>query len=249
MSGATAPLRPLGSRSALVTGASRGIGRATALGLAAEGAHVALLARDAEALESLAETIRRTHDVHAIVLPCDVRDPTAVAIAVGRLGDALGGVPDVLVNNAGTFTLAPLDETTPDAFAAALDANLVAPYRFVHAFVGAMQSRGTGHIVTVGSIADRAAFPGNAAYAPSKFGLRGLHEVLREELRGSGVRATLVSPGATDTALWDAIDPDSRPGFTPRARMLRPDDVAAAIVYAVTAPPHVNVDELRLSPA
>jgi NADP-dependent 3-hydroxy acid dehydrogenase YdfG len=130
-----------------------------------------------------------------------------------------------------------------------LDANLVAPFRFVHAFLGAMRARGSGHVVTIGSIADRVAFPENGAYAASKFGVRGLHEVLREELRGSGVRATLVSPGPVDTALWDAVDPDNRPGFTPRARMLHPDDVAAAILYAVTAPPRVNVDELRLTPA
>ena len=75
-------------------------------------------------------------------------------------------------------------------------------------------------LVTIGSIADRAIFPGNAAYSASKYGLRALHEVLRAELRGSGVRATLVSPGPVDTELWDPIDPDNRPGFTPRAQML-----------------------------
>jgi NADP-dependent 3-hydroxy acid dehydrogenase YdfG len=101
--------------------------------------------------------------------------------------------------------------------------------------------------VTVGSIADRAAFPENGAYAASKFGLRGLHEVLRAELRGTGVRATLISPGPVDTALWDAVDPDNRPGFTPRASMLDPDAVANAVIYAVTQPADVNIDELRLS--
>ncbi len=74
-----------------------------------------------------------------------------------------------------------------------------------------------------------------------------LHEVLREELAGSGVRATLVSPAATDTPIWDPIDPDHTPGFPPRASMLRPDDVADAVLWAVTRPAHVNVDELRLS--
>jgi NADP-dependent 3-hydroxy acid dehydrogenase YdfG len=110
-----------------------------------------------------------------------------------------------------------------------------------------MRARGSGSIVTIGSIADRTAFPENGAYAASKFGVRGLHEVLRAELRGSGVRATLVSPGPTDTPIWDALDPDNRPGFTPRAAMLRPEAVAAAVLYAVSQPPAVNVDELRLS--
>jgi len=226
--------RPLAGRSALVTGASRGIGRATADALAAAGARVLRVAR----------TVRGDD-----ALVCDVQNAAQVDATIAEARARLGGAPDLVVNNAGAFALAPLEATSPDDFAATLDANLVAPFRFVRGFLAAMRERGSGHIVTVGSIADRAAFPENGAYAASKFGVRGLHEVLREELRGSGVRATLVSPGPVDTTLWDAIDPDTRPGFTPRARMLRPEDVAAAILYAVTAPARVNVDELRLTPA
>ncbi|MEP6622581.1 MAG: SDR family NAD(P)-dependent oxidoreductase, partial [bacterium] len=81
----------------------------------------------------------------------------------------------------------------------------------------------------------------------SKFGLRALHEVMRSELRGSGIRVSLVSPGAVDTGLWDDIDPDNRPGFTARVDMLSPDAVADAVLYVVTAPLDVNVDEMRLS--
>jgi NADP-dependent 3-hydroxy acid dehydrogenase YdfG len=101
--------------------------------------------------------------------------------------------------------------------------------------------------VTIGSIADRVAFSGNAAYAASKFGLRGLHEVLRAELKGTGVRASLVSPGPVDTPLWDAIDSKDRDGHTPRAEMLPADALADAVHYVVSAPASVNVDELRLS--
>jgi NADP-dependent 3-hydroxy acid dehydrogenase YdfG len=110
-----------------------------------------------------------------------------------------------------------------------------------------MRDRGAGHIVTVGSIADRVAYPGNAAYASSKFALRALHEVLRLELRGTGVRASLVSPGPVDTPLWDAIEPAHRVGHTPRTEMLPADAVADAVRYVVVAPAEVNVDELRLS--
>jgi NADP-dependent 3-hydroxy acid dehydrogenase YdfG len=99
----------------------------------------------------------------------------------------------------------------------------------------------------VGSVAGRVAFPENGAYAASKFGLRGLHEVLRAELIGTGVRSTLVSPGPVDTAMWDDVDPDRRPGFTPRARMLRPEAVAAAVVFAIEQPADVNVDEIRIA--
>ena len=110
-----------------------------------------------------------------------------------------------------------------------------------------MRARGRGHIVTIGSSADRTVLPENAAYAASKHGVRALHEILRLELRGSGIRASLVSPGPVDTTLWDSIDPDNRPGFTTRADMLRAAAVADAVLYAITQPADVNVDELRLS--
>ena len=183
----------------------------------------------------------------AIPLVCDLADAQAVPRAVTAIVSALGHAPDVLVNNAGAFALASIDKLDPADFAASLDINLVAPFRLIHAFLPAMKARGTGHIVTIGSVADRAVFPENASYAPSKFGARALHEVLRLETRGSGVRATLVSPAQVDTPLWDAIDPDTREGFTPRSEMLRPEAVAEAVLYAVTQPREVNVDELRLS--
>jgi NADP-dependent 3-hydroxy acid dehydrogenase YdfG len=104
-------------------------------------------------------------------------------------------------------------------------------------------------VVTIGSIADRQVFPENVSYAASKFGARAVHEVMREELRGSGVRVSLVSPAPVDTAIWDAIDPDHRPGFTPRAMMLRPEAVADAVLFVLTRGADVNIDELRLSRA
>ena len=245
-----APPLPLAGRTALVTGASRGIGRATALALASAGARVALLARSADALETLASEIAEQaarSGGGAVTVPCDLTDDAAVAGAVARASDALGGAPDVLVNNAGAFIIAPVERLSPADFRATLDTNLVAPFLLVHAVVQAMRERGSGTIVTVGSIADRVTFPENGAYAASKYGLRAMHEVVRAELRGSGVRATLVSPGPVDTPLWDAIEPDSREGFTPRAAMLSADAVADAILYVVTRPAAVNVDELRLT--
>jgi NADP-dependent 3-hydroxy acid dehydrogenase YdfG len=92
-------------------------------------------------------------------------------------------------------------------------------------------------------------FPENVSYAASKFGARAVHEVMREELRGSGVRVSLVSPAPVDTAIWDAIDPDHRPGFTPRAMMLRPEAVADAVLFVLTRGADVNIYELRLSRA
>ena len=164
-----------------------------------------------------------------------------------RIHEALGGTPDLLVNNAGTFVVAPIASTTPETFDRMVALNLSVPYRLVFAFLDAMRARGRGHIVTIGSIADHIAFAGNAAYAASKFGLRGLHEVLRGEITGSGVRGTLISPGAVDTELWDSLDAATRATFPQGADMLSATDVADAVMFAVTRPERVNVDEIRLS--
>jgi NADP-dependent 3-hydroxy acid dehydrogenase YdfG len=201
-----------------------------------------MLARGEDGLRTAASSIgdRATYRV------CDLGNPSAIATAAGEIRRD-EGVPDIVVNNAGTFPLASISATSVDDFAATLAVNLTGPFALVRAFIGDMAGRGSGHIVTIGSIADRNIFAENGAYAASKFGLRALHEVMRCELRGSGVRTTLVAPGPVDTHIWDEIDPDHRPGFTPRRDMLGADDVARAIVFAVTQPEGVNVDELRLS--
>jgi NADP-dependent 3-hydroxy acid dehydrogenase YdfG len=234
---------PLTGRTAVVTGASRGIGQAVARALVSAGAHVCLVARSQPQLEQVAAELGTL----ASVYPCDLTDANAVARMTEAVLAAAGGSVDVLVNNAGTFPLAPIVDTAPALFEQTLAANLAAPFRVLHALLPAMKARAVGHVVTIGSVADRRIFGGNGAYSASKFGARALHEVLREELAGSGVRATLVSPAATDTPIWDPIDPDHTPGFPPRASMLRADDVADAVLWAVTRPAHVNVDELRLS--
>lgn len=227
---------------AIVTGGSRGIGLATATMLARGGAKVVLVARTADALRQAAQ--RLGPDVSAV--PCDVGDRAAVERAIERIQSS-HGTPHILVNNAGVFRIAAVEQTSPEDFAAALQVNLFAPFLFVRAFLGAMKTERRGHVITIGSIADRAIYSGNAAYSATKFGARAMHEVLRAELKGSGVRATLVSPGPVDTGLWDEVDPDSKPGFTPRSEMLSPEAVAAAVEFALNRPAEVNVDELRLS--
>jgi NADP-dependent 3-hydroxy acid dehydrogenase YdfG len=237
------PTDRLAGTTAVITGASRGIGLAIARAFVDEGARVALISRSEDTLRQHAQSLGG----RVTVIACDVTAASAVASAAGRIQHELHGPPDILVNNAGAFEVAPVEQTTPAMFATALDTNLVAPFLFVRELLPAMRARGRGHIVTIGSIADRTVLPENAAYAASKHGVRALHEILRLELRGSGIRASLVSPGPVDTTLWDSIDPDNRPGFTPRADMLRAAAVADAVLYAVTQPADVNVDELRLS--
>jgi NADP-dependent 3-hydroxy acid dehydrogenase YdfG len=229
-------------RVAVVTGASRGIGLATATMLARGGAKVVLVARGVSALEAAARSLGKG----AAVVACDLADAIAIDRAVAEIRQAHGS-PDILVNNAGIFRIASVDRTSVDDFTLAMQVNLVAPFAFIRGFLAAMKAGRRGHIVTIGSIADRSIYPENAAYSASKFGARAMHEVLRAELKGSGVRATLVSPAPVDTALWDEINPDARPGFTPRRDMLPPEAVAQAVEFALTRPVEVNIDELRLS--
>ena len=227
----------LARRVAVVTGASRGIGAATAELLAGEGAQVIRVARSLSA-----GTHGSFHDV-----PCDLTDPAQV----NRLGVRIvtqHGAPDIVVSNAGSFLLRPLEETDPAEFQQQLAVNLAAPFHVARAFLPAMRKAGKGSFISVGSVADHVGFPENAAYAASKFGLRGLHETLVAEYRGSGVRLTLVSPGATDTEMWDGVELEQRPEFTPRSGMLRPNDVAEAILFVATRPSHVHIDWLRIGP-
>lgn len=183
-------------------------------------------------------------DAPTIDLPCDLTRSDQVERTIGAVLDTLG-VPDILVSNAGAFLLKPFAETSEAELRAQLEANLVGAFAVLRALAPRMAAA-AGHIVTIGSVADHAALPGNAAYAASKFALRGLHETLRAEFRGSGLRLTLISPGATDTGLWDPVNPDARDDLPDRATMLRPADVADAVRFAVTRPAHVQIDLVRL---
>lgn len=226
----------LGGRVAVVTGASRGIGAATAEALHQAGARVVRVART---LSPAGEFVD---------IPADLTDPAQVEALADRVQRELGP-PDVIVSNAGGFLLRPLEQTSVADFDAQLSINLRAAFAVARAFLPMLRGAGRGTFVTVGSVADHVGFPENAAYAASKYGLRGLHETLVAEYRGTGVRLALVSPGPTDTDIWAPFEPDRREGLPSRARMLRPADVADAILFIATRPPHVLIDWLRLGPA
>jgi len=222
---------------ALVTGASRGIGLAVADALRASGMHVV----------SLARTVREGTFERRTDIACDLTDPASVERAVGRV-EQEPGLPDIIVNNAGVFFIKPLAETTYEDFTRTLATNLTAAFLIARALVPKMVKRGSGHLVTIGSISDYIGFSDSTAYAASKFGLRGMHEVIRQETAKSGVRTTLISPGPVDTDIWNAVDPDSKPGFTKRKDMMRAEDIAAAVLYAVMQPERIDVTEIRLLP-
>ena len=231
-------MTPLSGQLAVVTGASRGIGAATATALHEVGASVVRVSR------TLSEGgPSGFHD-----LRCDLTDVRQIVQVSTQVMEEWG-TPDLVVNNAGTFLLKPFEAIDPAELDAQLALNLRAPFLVAQCFLPAMRAVGRGLLINVGSVSDHQSFPENTAYAASKFGLRGWHQALAAEYRGTGVRLTLVSPGATDTDVWDPINPDGRGDLPSRAEMLRPSDVADAIVFAATRPPHATVEWLRLRPA
>jgi NADP-dependent 3-hydroxy acid dehydrogenase YdfG len=153
-----------------------------------------------------------------------------------------------VINNAGTFLLKPLAETTKHEFESNLAVNLTGPFLVLRELLPHLIRHDRAHVVTIGSVADHIPFPGNAAYGASKYGLRGLHEVVTRELSTTDVRTTLISPGPTDTDLWEELDAKDE-SLMDRADMLHADDVAQAVLFAVTRPPRANVELIRMSPA
>ena len=230
----------LAGKTVLVTGGSRGIGHAIGRRLCQQQARVLLVARNESTLAEAARALG------ADWYPADVTEPGAVERLTKDTGARWGAAPDVVVHSAGAFALAPIAETTVEAFDEQVAVNLRAVFLLTRALLPGMLARGSGHIVTIGSIAGRQAFPDNGAYAASKFGVRGLHEVLRAELRGTGVRASLIEPAATDTELWDRIDRKRFPDLPARSSMLDVDQVAEAVLYALSRPAGVVVPNLSI---
>jgi NADP-dependent 3-hydroxy acid dehydrogenase YdfG len=227
---------------AIVTGAGRGIGRAVALAFAAEGARVVLASRSRADLAAVAGTIREQGG-NALALPTDVTQDAAVEALVDQAAAQLGRI-DILVTAAGVAAFGPVAGTKPADWDGMLAVNLRGAMVCCRAVLPVMQRQRRGTIINVGSIAAKRAIPGGAAYAATKAGLAAFSAVLAEEVRANGIRVGVVVPGAVDTPLWDAI-----PGGPDRARMLRPDDVARAVLLMTSLPPSATLEELTLMPA
>ncbi len=202
-----------------------------------------MVARTREKLEEVAARIGND----AIVAVADLSDEASASSAAREIRTAIGGAPDILVNNAGLFRIVELADEGVEDFAKVLRTNLLAPFLMLHEFLPLMRERGSGHVITIGSSADRRIYAGNGAYSATKYGMRAVHEVLREETRGTGIRTTLISPAGVDTDIWDPIRFLGASEPPDRSAMLDPAVVADAVLYAVTRPLVVNIDELRLS--
>ena len=215
---------PLAGRSALVTGASRGIGLAIARALVSAGARVAMLARSADALEREAAALGRG----AIAIPCDLTSESQLGAALDHLPQTAGDI-DLFVSNAGVFPVARVEETPPAEFARALTLNVAAAFALLHALVPGMRTRGFGDVVTIGSIADRQIFPENGAYAATKFGVIGMMKTWARELGRKGIRANAICPGFIETPILSSI-PDKvikmMEDKVPMGRLGKPEEIA-----------------------
>lgn len=231
-------------RVVIVTGASKGIGRTTALGFAEGGATVFAVARNQGLLEALAAESEALAG-QIIASPADVRQRPQVEKVVTEAQQRAGRI-DILVNNAGIERVRPLDEVSDEEFAATIDTNLKGTFLFIRAVLPGMKAQKTGHIINVSSSAGLRGFAEDAVYCASKFGVMGLTDALDEELRGYGIRVSAVAPGAVDTDLakdtWSPPDDPYRPHF------LQPEDVANAILFVAAQPRHVTVPLITLLP-
>ncbi|MER8805964.1 SDR family NAD(P)-dependent oxidoreductase [Mesorhizobium australicum] len=239
----------LAGKVALVTGASSGIGEATAAALAAAGARVAVAARRVERLEALAARIEKIGGT-ALRIEADVTSSDDVAAMVGRVVAEWGQL-DILVNNAGVMLLSPAAEATLDDWRHMVELNLLALMGVTKAALPHLKAA-KGHIVNVSSVAGRVANPGASGYAATKFGVVGFSESLRREVYADKVRVTVIEPGLVRTELGDHItNAASKAGLDQRLatmEALTAEDVAAAILYAVGQPARVNVNEIVIRP-
>ncbi|MDQ3637529.1 MAG: SDR family oxidoreductase [Actinomycetota bacterium] len=238
MSEAAGGDRALEGRAALVTGASSGLGMATAVALARAGADVALVARSAKELEETGKEVSKTGR-RALTLPTDLAREDEAAAAVGQTVEEFGRV-DVLVNAAGIDVPGTVEELDVGGWDLTLSVNLRAPFLLSKAAFPHMREAGGGTIVNVSSVAGKKGWANASAYCASKFGLTGFTEALADEGREHGIRAIVLYPGAMATN-WGAFSPDERrqrePNGAPATRALPPEQVADFIAWFVASPP------------
>ncbi|MET7331162.1 SDR family NAD(P)-dependent oxidoreductase [Nonomuraea sp. NPDC005650] len=230
----------------LVTGASSGIGEATALALSAEGARVAVGARRADRLESLA----RKAPGEVLVLELDVSDQESVRAAVVATVERFGAL-DVLVNNAGVMLSGPIAGADTTEWTRMVETNLLGSMYAVHAALPHLLER-KGTVLQISSTSGRIATAGGGVYAATKFGITAFSEALRQEVTEQGVRVVVIEPGFVATELASHITDPTIKAFAQNMaasmRTLQPEDIANAVVYAVTQPEHVAVNEILIRP-
>jgi NAD(P)-dependent dehydrogenase (short-subunit alcohol dehydrogenase family) len=223
----------------VITGASRGIGRAIALRFAKKGNHLILQGRDEKALGETCHKIEANGGKATPVL-AEFRRLQGIDALVETAAAGIDHEPlHLLVNNAGIAVVKPFAEITPEEWQASLMVNVTAPFLLTRQLAPLMTEGAS--IVNILSIAARTGFPNWSSYCACKFALEGFSQSIRQELRDRGIRVINLYPGATDTDIWNKVS-----GHWPREKMIKPDEIAEAVYYAVQRPPAVAVENLTL---
>jgi NADP-dependent 3-hydroxy acid dehydrogenase YdfG len=241
----------LAGRSALVTGASSGIGEGAALALAAAGVSVALSARRADRLDTLAQRIKAAGGM-AIALPGDAAEEATARAVVRETLERFGRI-DILVNSAGIIQPGRVEDADTAQWRRVIDVNLLATLYTCSAVIGGMRAQGGGDIINISSTAGRRRAGGPyAPYSVSKYGVTALTEHLRQEVCGQGIRVCIIEPGATTTEVSEGIaDENIRQWMRQHVRKpgaMKPEDIADAILFVVSLPARVNVSEILIRP-
>jgi len=236
----------------VITGASSGIGEATAHKLAEAGAKLVLIARREERLQALAQKLMDSYQTESMVVKLDVADRKAVKVAFENIIAHMGRI-DVLVNNAGLMPVSFMEKLKIDEWDRMIDVNLKGLLYCIAGVLPQMKQQGGGHIVNISSVAGRRVWPGFAVYNATKFGVTALSEAMRMELTPTmNIKVTAIEPGAVATELTQTItDQDILNDFGKRAGKmvpLAPEDIASAIYYALSQPTEVMVGEVLVMP-
>jgi NADP-dependent 3-hydroxy acid dehydrogenase YdfG len=237
---------------AVVTGASSGIGEATATKLAEQGAKVVLVARRKERLEKLAKKIKAGGG-EALVVEADITDQKTCQKVVGQVLDKWKKI-DILVNNAGVMLLGPTADAPIEEWERMIKINLLGLLYMTYAALPTMRKAGSGHLVNISSVAGRTARAGSAVYNATKWGVNAFTEALRQELVSDKlkIRTTLIEPGAVETELASHNRPEVQETLQERwkgmDKKLQSEDIAAAILFVLTQPEHVNINEMLIRP-
>ena len=232
------------SRVAVITGASSGIGEATARTLAADGHRLALLARRSDRIEALAKEL----DNGSIAIEADVTDRGSITAAAERVKTELGGA-DILMNNAGVMLLAPFSSDQQAELRQMIEVNLLGAITTTEVFLEQLRDGG-GDLINISSVAGRGARPGNAGYAATKWGMNGWSEALRQELQPD-IRVIVIEPGAVATELTDHIThPETKAGAEQMYQQtsISAQDIAEVIAFAVSRPHNVSLNEILIRP-
>lgn len=242
--------KPLEGRIALVTGASSGIGEATALALAEAGAKVAIAARRRDRLDALAAQLAKL-GAEPMVLTADLASEQE-AQRIVKEAEAHYGRLDILVNNAGVMYLEPVEQADLGRWRRMLELNVLSLIASTQAALPGMRERRDGHVVNISSTAGRVANPNAAAYSATKFGVVAFSEALRREVYQHNIRVTVIEPGVVETELRDHIGhaevKANLNAWADSMRQLQGRDVADAIVFCVSRPSHVNINEVLMRP-